>query len=159
MKHAITTVDRIASLRLHPGDDLLASLGHGLDLLGASGAVVLSCVGSLQELCYAGAAVDRDGVPSYSKPVTLSEPVEVISLQGHLGRDSDGAAQCHLHGSFARADGRLVAGHVMSATTLVTIEASILTGTNLTWRRRSTPVAPGRFLPTFEPEVSDGATS
>jgi predicted DNA-binding protein with PD1-like motif len=90
--HAIT-------LRLSPGDDLRAALGHAFLARGLSAAFVLQGIGSLSvaRLRYAG----RDDAAE------LHGDLEILTLAGTLSAQGP-----HLHMSVSDADGRVFGGHV-----------------------------------------------
>lgn len=141
----------VTLVRLDPGDCLSGSLISLMARSGWPSAVLASAIGSLSELRYSYAELDADGRPTYSTPRVERGPIEIAALQGHLGRTADDEPQIHLHGVFAVATGRVVAGHVHSATVLVTMEIGLLCPADLAWRRTITrdPRHPG--LPVLEP--------
>ncbi|MTV39705.1 PPC domain-containing DNA-binding protein [Duganella radicis] len=86
-------------LRLHPGDDLRASVVAALLASGHEAGFVLQGIGSLRvaQLRYAGQPACAE----------LRGDLEILTLAGSLS--SDGA---HLHMSVSDADGRVWGGHV-----------------------------------------------
>ena len=86
-------------LRLHPGDDLRASVEAALLASGHGAGFVLQGIGSLKvaQLRYAG-------VP---EPTELRGELEILTLAGSIS--ADGA---HLHMSVSDAQGRVLGGHV-----------------------------------------------
>ncbi|WP_028934509.1 PPC domain-containing DNA-binding protein [Pseudonocardia spinosispora] len=141
----------VTLVRLHPGEHLHSSLTDLMTRSGWPSAVLASAIGSLSELRYSYAETDQAGRPTYSPARTERGLIEIASLQGHLGRTDDDEPQIHLHGVFAAADGRVVAGHVHSATVLVTIEIGLLCPSDVGWRRTisTDPRHPG--LPVLDP--------
>lgn len=121
--------------RLDPGDNLLGALVDMLEESDAPAAVVTSAIGSLSEVKYAHARTDKCGQIGYSAPQQLTASIEIAALQGHLGRTDTGEAQIHLHGVFVAGSGRIVAGHVLDGTVLVTVEVGLLTAADVGWRR------------------------
>jgi predicted DNA-binding protein with PD1-like motif len=87
------------ALRLHPGDDLRASVEAALLASGHGAGFVLQGIGSLKvaQLRYAG-------VP---EPTELRGELEILTLAGSIS--ADGA---HLHMSVSDAQGRVLGGHV-----------------------------------------------
>jgi predicted DNA-binding protein with PD1-like motif len=124
---------RALSLRLGPGEDVCEGLAAALDRAGARGGVVASAVGSLAAATYALVTFDDEGKPAYTDRRRIEGSIELLGLQGHFGRTADGASAFHLHGSFGLADGRVVGGHVLGATVLVTFEATLLVGAGAEW--------------------------
>jgi predicted DNA-binding protein with PD1-like motif len=87
------------ALRLHPGDDLRASVVAALLASGHEAGFVLQGIGSLHvaQLRYAGAA----------QPEALRGDLEILTLAGSVS--ADGA---HLHMAVSDAQGRVLGGHV-----------------------------------------------
>ena len=73
----------------------------------------------------------------YRTSVDLSEQVELVSLNGDIA-ERDGEPQLHAHAAVALADGRVLGGHVQSATVRPTCEV-ILTATPEPIRKRIDP--------------------
>ncbi len=151
MRRARNTATESISLRLEPGDELPGSLLAQLDEFGVHAAAVVAAAGSLDQLVYAVAARGAGGAVGYTKQLIIDGILEICSLQGHLGRTSDGAGSAHLHGVFARDDGSVIAGHVFGARTLVTVEATLLLPCGVSWRRNFGGTAGEERLPIFEP--------
>jgi predicted DNA-binding protein with PD1-like motif len=87
------------ALRLHPGDDLRASVVAALLASGHEAGFVLQGICSLNvaQLRYAGAA----------QPEALRGDLEILTLAGSVS--ADGA---HLHMAVSDAQGRVLGGHV-----------------------------------------------
>jgi len=143
----------VVSLRVGPGDDLLASIARILDEQEADGGALVAAAGSLEFLCYSVVRPDADNVPRYTHIVEESGAIEITALQGHLGRESDGAATCHLHGTFAMEDGSLRAGHVFDARVLVTVELTVLLVKDLVWQRSHVQYTGGKSMPVLLPQA------
>lgn len=86
-------------LRLHPGDDLRASVVAALLASGHRAGFVLQGIGSLKvaQLRYAGEPHSTE----------LSGDLEILTLAGSIAPDG-----AHLHMSVSDAHGRVVGGHV-----------------------------------------------
>lgn len=147
----------IASLRLGPGEDLLKTLASILDTCEADGGALVAAAGSLEFLRYSVVKPDSDGVPRYTDIVEETGAIEITSLQGHLGREESGDAVCHLHGTFARDDGSLRAGHLFDARALVTVEMTVLLSGGTAWKRSSMQYGNGHEMPILLP-LAQGAT-
>jgi predicted DNA-binding protein with PD1-like motif len=145
----------VVSLRLGPGEDLLKTLSSVLDSHDADGGALVSAAGSLEFLRYSVVKPDIDGVPRYTNIVEETGAIEITSLQGHLGRETNGEAVCHFHGTFARDDGSLRAGHVFGARALVTIELTVLLSSGVAWKRSSMKYGNGHEMPILLPVQRD----
>lgn len=142
----------VVSFRVGPGDDLLASVARVLDEQDADGGALVAAAGSLEFLRYSVVKPDADNVPRYTHIVEESGAIEITALQGHLGREADGAATCHLHGTFAMEDGSLRAGHVFGARVLVTVELTVLLSKDLVWQRSNVEYTGGKSMPVLLPQ-------
>ncbi|MGK3957530.1 PCC domain-containing protein [Arthrobacter sp. R4] len=141
----------VVSLRLGPGEDLLKTLASILDDQNADGGALVSAAGSLEFLRYSVVKPDAEGVPRYTEIIEETGAIEITSLQGHLGREINGQAVCHFHGTFAQDDGSLRAGHVFDARVLVTVEMTVLLSSGVAWRRSSMPYGNGHQMPILVP--------
>lgn len=146
-----STASMVTLIRLDPGDMIHDSLVTLMDRSSCPGAMVVSAIGSLSELSYSHAQLGQNGVPTYSAALQERGSIEIAALQGHLGRCADDEPQIHLHGVFATADGRVVAGHLHTATVLVTAQIGLLCPTDISWRGSISedPRHPG--LPMLDP--------
>lgn len=157
-ERAVAGSGRTVLLRLGPGEEVCRALVGELERIGASAAAVVAAAGSLASVVYAIVSRGDDGHPRHSDPLRCEGMIEIVALQGHLGRSADGRGDFHLHGAFSRQDGSLVAGHVMEGTVLVTVEATLLVSSDVAWERRiATPdgsvsdAADGPRFPLFFP--------
>lgn len=141
----------VASLRVGPGEDLLKTLSSVLDDQGVDAGALVSAAGSLELLRYSVVKPDIDGVPRYTDIIEETGAIEITSLQGHLGREANGEAVCHFHGTFARDDGSLRAGHVFAARALVTVEVTLLLSSGVAWNRSSMKYGNGHEMPILLP--------
>jgi len=119
-------------LRLMDGEDLIDSLSS----LGINSGVVLNGVGMFRDL-ELGYWDGKDYVRE-----SISEPVELLSLQGNLG-DKQGELIVHCHTTVAKRGGAAVGGHVLKATVNNTAEILIrrLSGIKLERKREKTGLA------------------
>ena len=103
------------ALRLSPGDDLVQSLVEHAAANKIGAASVLMCVGSLTTITLRMAAAE--------KIITLTEPLEIISLQGTV---CDHSGDHHLHCSVSRRDGSVIGGHCKGPATIATTAEVVL---------------------------------
>ncbi|MFG6468757.1 PPC domain-containing DNA-binding protein [Roseateles sp. BYS87W] len=90
----------LAARRLHPGDDLRATLGDGTGF-------VVAGIGSLRH-----AELRLAGAPG---PTRIDGPLEILSLSGSFT-----PAGVHLHISVSDAAGRVMGGHVCAGCEVLT---------------------------------------
>jgi predicted DNA-binding protein with PD1-like motif len=111
-------------VKLAPGEDLKARLVEFARAVGLTHAVVVSAVGSVQDLSFRG-------IKSGAKlPITpprmhlheLAGPLELLGLTGNLMPDDHGQLDCHLHVMAARSSGEVVGGHLFAARVFATCE-------------------------------------
>ncbi|MGD0019093.1 MAG: PPC domain-containing DNA-binding protein [Candidatus Limnocylindrales bacterium] len=139
------------SLRIGPGEDLIARMLDVFDSQNSSGGALVSAAGSLEFLRYAVAVRDAAGIPRYSNILEETGAIEITSLQGHLGREADDAPTLHLHGTFVLEDSTLRAGHVFGARALITVELTLLLADGVRWDRRTIDVGRGHQMPILVP--------
>lgn len=148
----ISSDTRVVSFRLGPGEDFLAGIAGILDAHGADGGALVAAAGSLEFLQYSVVKVGTDSVPRYTDIVEESGAIEITGVQGHLGREQDGIATCHLHGSFALADGSVRAGHIFGARVLVTAELTVILTQGLVWQRSVVQYGDAGQMPVLLPQ-------
>ncbi len=111
-------------VKLAPGEDLKGRLVEFARAVGLTHAVVVSVVGSVQDLSFRG-------IKSGAKlPITpprmhlheLTGPLELLGLTGNLMPDDHGQVDCHLHVMAARSSGEVVGGHLFDARVFATCE-------------------------------------
>lgn len=114
-------------LRLHPGDDLRASLERALPGFGVEAAFVLAGIGSLgpAALRLAGAA----------EATVFESEFELLTLSGSVAVNG-----AHLHASVADAGGRVIGGHVAPGC-IVRTTAEVLLQPLPAWRLERVPDA------------------
>ncbi len=101
------------ALRLHPGDDLKASLDSFVSTQHLSAACVVTCVGSL------GRAVLR--FADQEDPSTLQGKFEIVSLTGVL---SVHGSHCHI--AIADSKGRTTGAHLLEGCLVYTTAEIVL---------------------------------
>ncbi|WP_373355813.1 PPC domain-containing DNA-binding protein [Pseudoroseicyclus sp. CXY001] len=121
---------RLIALRLSPGEDLRAGIEAAFAASGATAGFLAACVGSLAEVAIRPAGEDA--------PLTLAEPLEIVSLSGTLSPDG-----VHLHIAVAGADGRMTGGHLLPGALVRTTAELVLAVTEAALFRRATDPATG----------------
>ncbi|MDR6989207.1 putative DNA-binding protein with PD1-like motif [Paenarthrobacter nitroguajacolicus] len=120
----------------------------------ADGGALVAAAGSLEFLRYSVVKPDEENIPRYTDIIEETGAIEITGLQGHLGRESDGSATSHLHGTFALGDGTVRAGHVYDARVLVTVEMTVLLSDGLAWKRSVVEYGAGKTMPVLLPMQS-----
>lgn len=133
----------VACLRFFPDTDLGSGLVDQLDAMGFNGATVAAVTGSLSDLTFTVPYLRDDGSVALAPCFRERGAIEILSLQGHLGRDDAGVGRFHLHGAFALSDGRIVGGHFIKATVLATAEVTLIVGPDLGWDALPAPKMEG----------------
>jgi predicted DNA-binding protein with PD1-like motif len=115
---------KIHALRLTPGEDLKKRLISLTESKGIVAGCILTCVGSLQQVCLRLA--DRN------KTETYVEKFEIIALSGTLSQEG-----VHLHLGVADSSGKMIGGHLMDGNLIYTT-AEIIIGelTDFVFERR-----------------------
>lgn len=117
------------SLRLHPGQDLMAELDQLVEKHGIEAACILTCVGSLTTANLRFA--------NQEKPQTFEGHFEIVSLTGVMSKHGS-----HYHIAIADKTGRTYGAHLMEGCRIYTT-AEIVLG-----------IIPNcSFLRTFDPQT------
>jgi len=113
-------------VRLEDGEDVVGALRR----LEGTSAVILAGIGMLRdaELAYWNGE-------AYQTHQHVS-PSELVSLQGNLALDEEGARVVHAHACLAAADGTMAGGHLVRATVHNTLEMTLLPLTQISLERR-----------------------
>ena len=114
---------RTIATRLRPGDDLLDGLVAVVGRAGLQAPIVVTCVGSLSQVCLRMAGADRS--------VVIDGTFEIISLVGTLATDGP-----HLHLSISDERGAMIGGHLQTGS-IVRTTAEVVLGEleDVTFRR------------------------
>jgi predicted DNA-binding protein with PD1-like motif len=124
---AVENHPRAFVLRLHPGDDLRATLQRYASEQGIEAAAVASCAGSLKRATIRFAD-EHD-------TTTVEGPLEIVSLSGTLSR-----AGSHLHIAVADGRGATSGGHLQDgAIVYTTAEVVLLAMPSLHFTRERDP--------------------
>jgi predicted DNA-binding protein with PD1-like motif len=111
-------------LKISPGESLRGRLVEFARAVDLKHAVVVSAVGSIQDLSFRG-------IKSGAKlPITaprmhvheVAGPLELLGLAGNLLPDEAGQVDCHLHVIAARSSGDVLGGHLFDARVFATCE-------------------------------------
>lgn len=97
-------------VRLDPGEEIHASLRSLADEVGFSAAAITSGIGRTRENVFGYMGDDH----IYQKR-TINESTELVTLQGNIARQENGAAFSHIHFTISSDDGSVHAGHLFSA--------------------------------------------
>jgi predicted DNA-binding protein with PD1-like motif len=124
---------RTVFVRFGTGEDFLPRLLEEFEATKATGAVVVSAVGSFSEVVYGEGYLRSDGVLDM-RQVQRNGVFETGGLSGTLGRDEEGIAVCHVHSVFATPEGAVIGGHMFSARVLLTLEIALLVPEEIGWR-------------------------
>lgn len=119
------THEQDVMVRLMDGEELISSLAT----LSLDSAVLLNGVGMLRDLelgYWNGSSYDVQ---------RITEPVELLSLQGNFARKNDERI-IHCHATIAKHGGAAFGGHVLKATVNNTAEIYIRTLTGITLKRK-----------------------
>jgi predicted DNA-binding protein with PD1-like motif len=125
---AKTRDERCMMIRLSPGTDLIEGLERALKEGGVIAGAVVSCIGSLRRAAFHIAVpADNPIGASYSPPIGVEGPLELISAQGTIGLEEDGSPFVHLHAVFSDGKGVLRGGHIVKGEcpVLVTCEIAV----------------------------------
>ena len=107
---------KLYSLRLKPGQDLIAELLSFTKENGIKAGSIVTCVGALKPfvLRMAGAKPDKQDIRKYE------DTHEIVSLVGTITGDD-----CHLHISLSGKNGQVIGGHLKKGS-LVDLTAEIV---------------------------------
>lgn len=139
-------------VRVEPGEDVIESMKLAVESYSLGSAAVVAAAGSAELVRY-GVVKLVDGVPIYEDPQELTGAIELTGIQGHIGREASGKLTFHLHGSFALADGSVVAGHVYEALALVTAEITLIGTYESEWVRSAEKYRDGHLMPILTPRA------
>lgn len=101
-------------LRLHPGNDLRQALAAYVQAQGVAAGAVLTCVGSLTEVCLR--------LANHEAPTKWQGHFEMVSLVGTLSAEGGS----HLHLSVSDNTGRTLGGHLLDGCRIYTTAEIVL---------------------------------
>jgi predicted DNA-binding protein with PD1-like motif len=113
-------VNRFFPFRISPQQEIKTFLESCLNEKKIKGGAIVSCVGSTSSLVLrlANAA---PGIDIKDCSLTISKPMEIVSLSGTLSLDG-----CHIHISVSDENGNVFGGHLVSALVHTTCEVVIV---------------------------------
>jgi hypothetical protein len=115
--------------RLHPGTDLIEGITALCRQHGIQSGSILTCIGSLRRAAFLVVKpMDNRLGGGYSEPISLPGPVELVSSQGTIGQNAEGALFIHLHGAVSDSAGLTRGGHLIAGACPVLITCEVLIG-------------------------------
>lgn len=111
-------------LKIEPGEPLEARLLDFARAVELRHAVLVSAVGSIQDLVFRGikAGAKLPITPPRMHLHEVAGPLELLGLSGNIMPDAQGQPSCHLHVMAARSSGDVLGGHLFSARVFATCE-------------------------------------
>jgi predicted DNA-binding protein with PD1-like motif len=111
-------------LKISPGEPLQQKLLEFARAVGLRHAVVVSAVGSIQDLRFRGikAGAKLPITPPRMHLHEVTGPLELLGLTGNILPDERGELDCHLHVMAARSSGDVLGGHLFDARVFATCE-------------------------------------
>jgi len=111
-------------LKISPGEPLQQRLLEFARSVHLKHAVVVSAVGSIQDLKFRGikAGARLPITPPRMHLHEVTGPLELLALTGNIIPDEQGALDCHLHVMASRSSGDVLGGHLFDARVFATCE-------------------------------------
>jgi uncharacterized protein len=111
-------------LKISPGEPLQQKLLEFARAVGLHHAVIVSAVGSIQDLRFRGikAGAKLPITPPRMHLHEVTGPLELLGLAGNILPDEKGDLDCHLHVMAARSSGAVLGGHLFDARVFATCE-------------------------------------
>jgi uncharacterized protein len=111
-------------LKISPGEHLQEKLVAFASAVGLRHAVIVSAVGSIQDLKFRGikAGAKLPITPPRMHLHEVTGPLELLGLTGNILPDETGALDCHLHVMASRSSGDVLGGHLFDARVFATCE-------------------------------------
>ncbi len=118
--------NNILFARLPPGADIIEALEGVLKEAGIRAGAIVSCIGSLRSAAFHIAVPANNPIgASYSEPIRVDGPLELLGGQGTVGPDENGDIFIHLHAVFSDGKGILRGGHLVRGANPVLITCEI----------------------------------
>jgi uncharacterized protein len=111
-------------IKIAPGESLQRRLVEFAHAAGVSHAIVVSAVGSVQDVTFRGIKTGAK-LPITAPRVHLHEvqgPLELLGLTGNILPDEKGELDCHLHVLAGKSSGEVLGGHLLEARVFATCE-------------------------------------
>lgn len=114
-------------VKISPGESLKERIVEFARAAGIAHAVVVSAVGSVQDLSFRGikTGAKLPITPPRMHVHIVAGPLELLALSGNLLPDERGELDCHLHVMASRSSGEVVGGHLFEARVFATCEVVI----------------------------------
>jgi predicted DNA-binding protein with PD1-like motif len=111
-------------VKIAPGEPLQPRLLEFARAVGLRHAVVVSAVGSIQDLRFRGikAGATLPITPPRMHLHEVAGPLELLGLSGNILPDERGELDCHFHVMAARSSGEVLGGHLFDARVFATCE-------------------------------------
>lgn len=111
-------------LKISPGEPLQPRLLEFARAVGLRHAVIVSGVGSIQDLEFRGikAGAKLPITPPRMHLHRVEGPLELLGLTGNILPDERGELDCHLHVMASRSSGAVLGGHLFGARVFATCE-------------------------------------
>jgi predicted DNA-binding protein with PD1-like motif len=111
-------------LKISPGEPLQQRLLEFARAVELKHAVVVSAVGSIQDLKFRGikAGAKLPITPPRMHLHEVTGPLELLALTGNILPNEQGALDCHLHVMASRSSGDVLGGHLFDARVFATCE-------------------------------------
>lgn len=121
------TLGRVVTFRLKPGTDVLLGLTELCRQKGIRNGVIVSAIGSLDNVQFCDPIVIPESKAGYGygRTLHLAGPIELLSASGLICHDGD-ALSLHIHIDLSDANGNAYGGHLVEGTTvLLTLDGVI----------------------------------
>ncbi len=111
-------------IKVEPGESVCAKLIEFCEAAEVHNAVILSAVGSVQNVRFRGikSGAKRPITPPRMHVHEIAGPLELCGLEGNLIPDESGSIDHHLHIMVAKSSGEVVGGHLFDAEVFATCE-------------------------------------
>jgi predicted DNA-binding protein with PD1-like motif len=111
-------------LKISPGEPLQQRLLEFAESVKLQHAVVVSAVGSIQDLKFRGikAGAKLPITPPRMHLHEVTGPLELLALTGNIMPGEGGVLDCHLHVMASRSSGDVLGGHLFDARVFATCE-------------------------------------
>jgi predicted DNA-binding protein with PD1-like motif len=111
-------------IKIAPGQSLQRRLLEFAREAGVKHAVVVSAIGSVQEVRFRGIMTGArlPLTPPRIHAHEVAGPLELLALAGNIVPDAKGEPDCHLHVMAGRSSGEVLGGHLFDARVFATCE-------------------------------------
>lgn len=111
-------------IKVSPGERVIAQLLKFAGETGVRNAVIVSAVGSLQNVRFRGIKTGArlPITPPRMQVHEVEGPLELLGLEGNLFPDERGEIDCHLHTMLGKSSGEVIGGHLFDAEVFASCE-------------------------------------